>query len=153
MCASDISVAFGAKAGYCVAYSTSHCYQTSAQYQGLMCLQTWFRMTGEASFFYIHTDLGGTAFSCQDVQTQILARFSDEVQKAYLESVLTLLNFFRDEAERRRQTERWPCATLYNQVPMIIHHTLSCISGEPFNLNSNGFVSPYNKLARTEFNL
>ncbi|RSL59954.1 hypothetical protein CEP54_007054 [Fusarium duplospermum] len=76
--------------------------------------------------FYVPVSLDHTALLLSDVQTQLLGRFSPADQAAYLEHVKKILAFFR----------------LYDGVPMIIHHTL------PFNINSNAFVSPYNKLAK-----
>ncbi|KAL6889941.1 Isochorismatase-like protein [Trichoderma evansii] len=58
-----------------------------------------------------------------------------------LSDVQTILDFFRDQAARSRASKADP-ASLYDDVPLIIHHAL------PFNLNSNAFVSPYNKLAK-----
>ncbi|OCK97011.1 Isochorismatase hydrolase [Cenococcum geophilum 1.58] len=76
--------------------------------------------------FYVPVSLPHTALLLSDVQTQILARFPKETQEAYLGEIQKLLSFFRAEIA----------------LPLIIHHTL------PFNLNSNAFVSPYNKLAK-----
>ncbi|KAH8678373.1 Isochorismatase-like protein [Xylariales sp. PMI_506] len=103
-------------------------------------------MDATSSPFYVPVDLGRTALLLSDIQTQILARFPEDVQKAYLGQILTLLNFFRTEAARRRGENASIIsstpASLYDAVPIIIHHTL------PFNLNSNAFVSPYNKLGK-----
>ncbi|KAF5551448.1 Isochorismatase hydrolase [Fusarium napiforme] len=92
--------------------------------------------------FYFPVSLDHTALLLSDVQSQILRRFSQEEQAAYLGKVLKLLNFFRSEIKSRR-TSIQPKDThsLYEDVPLIIHNTL------PFNINSNAFVSPYNKLA------
>jgi nicotinamidase-related amidase len=84
-----------------------------------------------------------TALLLSDVQTQILARFPKDIQDTYLAQILTLLNFFRAEVSKARSTPKDSSKTsLYDDVPLIIHHTL------PFNLNHNAFVSPYNKLSR-----
>ncbi|KAI1044105.1 hypothetical protein LB505_010561 [Fusarium chuoi] len=91
--------------------------------------------------FYVPVSLDHTALLLSDVQSQILRRFSQE-QAAYLGKILKLLNFFRSEIKSRRVSTRpKDSSSLYDDVPLIIHHTL------PFNINSNAFVSPYNKLA------
>jgi len=99
--------------------------------------------TSSSSPFYIPISLPHTALLLSDVQTQILARFPQEVQESYLSQILTLLNFFRDEIAKARlsQQDSKNRKELYDDVPLIIHHTF------PMNLNSNAFVSPYNKLA------
>lgn len=94
-----------------------------------------------SSPFYVPVDISHTALLLSDVQTQILARFPEDVQKAYLSQILKLLTFFRDEIYKRRASPSSK-ASLHDDVPLILHHTL------PFNLNSNAFVSPYNKLAK-----
>ncbi|KAM0415714.1 hypothetical protein ACHAPT_013330 [Fusarium lateritium] len=93
-----------------------------------------------ASPFYIPVSLDHTALLLSDVQTQILGRFSPADQAAYLDQVQKILAFFRSEIKSRRA--RANSDGLYDGVPMIIHHTL------PFNINSNAFVSLYNKLAK-----
>jgi len=93
--------------------------------------------------FYVPVNLSHTALLLSDIQTQILARFSPDVQNEYLSQILTLLNFFRAEISKRRAEPKSPDSpSLYDDVPLIIHHTL------PFNLNSNAYISPYNKLAK-----
>jgi nicotinamidase-related amidase len=101
-------------------------------------------MASSSSPFYVHVDLSHTALLLSDVQTQILARFSEQAQKDYLNHIQTLLEFFRGEIDKRRSisTSTASKSSLYDEVPLIIHHTL------PFNINSNTFVSPYNKLAK-----
>lgn len=95
------------------------------------------------SSFYIPISLLHTALLLSDIQTQILARFSKEKQEAYLTQVLRLLTFFRSEITTARNSSvEKDDSSLYPEVPLIIHHTL------PFNLNSNAFVSPYNKLSK-----
>ncbi|RSM09922.1 hypothetical protein CEP52_003837 [Fusarium oligoseptatum] len=94
-----------------------------------------------ASPFYVPVSLDHTALLLSDVQTQILGRFSPADQAAYLEHVMKILTFFRSEIKSRR-AQAPNSNSLYDGVPMIIHHTL------PFNINSNAFVSPYNKLAK-----
>lgn len=91
--------------------------------------------------FYVPVSLPRTALLVSDVQTQILARFPKETQEAYLGEIQKLLSFFRAEIARHRSADK-SSTSLYDEVPLIIHHTL------PFNLNSNAFVSPYNKLAK-----
>jgi nicotinamidase-related amidase len=91
--------------------------------------------------FYVPVSLPHTALLLSDVQTQILARFPKETQEAYLSEIQKLLSFFRAEIARHRSADK-SSTSLYDEVPLIIHHTL------PFNLNSNAFVSPYNKLAK-----
>jgi nicotinamidase-related amidase len=103
------------------------------------------QMTSQSPF-YVPVDLSKTALLLSDVQTQILARFPEEVQKTYLTQIQKLLTFFRGEIEKRRSNPA-PKSTLHDEVPLIIHHTL------PFNINSNAFVSPYNKLAKWVHNL
>lgn len=95
-----------------------------------------------ASPFYVPVSLDHTALLLSDVQSQILRRFSQQEQAVYLSKIQKLLNFFRSEIKfRRASTKPKDSQSLYEDVPMIIHHTL------PFNINSNAFVSPYNKLA------
>jgi nicotinamidase-related amidase len=91
--------------------------------------------------FYVPVSLPHTALLLSDVQTQILARFPKETQEAYLSEIQKLLTFFRAEIARHRSADK-SSTSLYDENPLIIHHTL------PFNLNSNAFVSPYNKLAK-----
>lgn len=96
-----------------------------------------------ASPFHVPVFLPHTALLLSDVQTQILGRFPQDIQVSYLAQVQKLLDFFRAEIASCRATSRSSDATSpYDDVPMIIHHSL------PFNINSNRFVSPYNKLAR-----
>ncbi|KAH8897486.1 Isochorismatase hydrolase [Thozetella sp. PMI_491] len=96
-----------------------------------------------SSPFFVPVDLGHTALLLSDVQTQILRRFSPETQDTYLSSVKTILEFFRAEiAKRLSDKETASSSAPYDGVPLIIHHTL------PFNINSNAFISPYNKLAK-----
>ncbi|KAE9368920.1 Isochorismatase hydrolase [Stipitochalara longipes BDJ] len=97
------------------------------------------------SQFYVPVDLGHTALLLSDIQNQIIARFSAEDSSKYLSNILSLVQKFRNEASRRRQLStsgRTKPANLYDGVPLIIHHVL------PFGINSNAFVSPYNKLSR-----
>jgi nicotinamidase-related amidase len=91
--------------------------------------------------FYVPVSLPHTALLLSDVQTQILARFPKETQEAYLGEIQKLLSFFRAEIARHRSADK-SSTSLYDEAPLIIHHTL------PFNLNSNAFVSPYNKLEK-----
>jgi nicotinamidase-related amidase len=92
--------------------------------------------------FHVPISLPHTALLLSDIQTQILARFPPEVQEQYLAQILTLLTFFRNEiTQARSSTAKDKDAGPYDNVPLIIHHTF------PFNLNSNAFISPYNKLA------
>ncbi|KAK6541553.1 hypothetical protein TWF694_007359 [Orbilia ellipsospora] len=92
--------------------------------------------------FYVPVSLAHTALLLSDVQTQILARFPKDIQEAYLAEVQRLLSFFRTEITKARSEPKTSSTSLYDDVPLIIHHTL------PFNLNHNAFVSPYNKLAK-----
>ncbi|KAF5968664.1 hypothetical protein FBULB1_10618 [Fusarium bulbicola] len=75
-----------------------------------------------SSSFYVPVSLDHTALLLSDVQSQILRRFSQI-------------------KSRRASSKLKESRSLYDDVPLIIHHTL------PFNINSNAFVSPYNKLA------
>ncbi|KAF4444284.1 hypothetical protein F53441_11192 [Fusarium austroafricanum] len=93
-----------------------------------------------ASPFYVPVSLDHTALLLSDVQTQILGRFSKEDQAAYFSKIQKFLDFFRQEIKSRRAAPK-SNSSPYDDVPMIIHHTL------PFAINSNAFVSPYNKLA------
>lgn len=95
----------------------------------------------QASPFYVPVSLSHTALLLSDVQAQILARFPQDIQDAYLAQIRTVLLFFRSQISKARSAPR-DSSSLYDEVPLIIHHTL------PFNLNSNAFVSPYNKLSR-----
>jgi nicotinamidase-related amidase len=93
--------------------------------------------------FYVPVDLGHTALLLSDVQTDILKRFPADVQEAYLNKIKALLASFRGEITKRRTPEFQASKnSIFEEVPFIIHHTL------PFNLNSNAFISPYNKLAK-----
>jgi nicotinamidase-related amidase len=91
--------------------------------------------------FYIPVDLNHTALLLSDVQKQILSRFSPDTQKAYLDQICRLLDFFRARQAEARAAEA-TSHSLYEGVPMIIHQTL------PFGVNRNAFVSPYNKLSK-----
>lgn len=93
------------------------------------------------SKFYVDVDLSHTALLLSDVQSQILARFSPEVASSYLSHTASILNLFRSEISRRRNNPASTQKSLYDEVPLIVHHVL------PFGINSNGFVSPYNKLS------
>ncbi|KAK5991700.1 hypothetical protein PT974_07733 [Cladobotryum mycophilum] len=96
-----------------------------------------------SSPFFIPVNLGQTALLLSDVQTQILGRFPAETQRNYLGNIQKLLDFFRGEIAERRVTDKPSDSTsAYDDVPMIIHHSF------PFNINSNAFISPYNKLAK-----
>ncbi|KAF2098841.1 Isochorismatase hydrolase [Rhizodiscina lignyota] len=95
-----------------------------------------------SSSFYVPVDLSRTALLISDVQSQIIARFSPEVQKAYLEQIKGLLAFFRNASSECRNNPTEPSAkNMYQNAPLIIHHVL------PFGINQNAFISPYNKLA------
>jgi nicotinamidase-related amidase len=96
-----------------------------------------------SSPFYVPVNLGQTALLLSDVQTQILGRFPKDIQESYLAKILKILTFFREEQTKRRSPEfQASKSTPFDEVPLIIHQTL------PFNINSNAFVSPYNKLAK-----
>lgn len=96
-----------------------------------------------ASPFFVPVDIAHTALLLSDVQTQILQRFPSEVQKNYMDNIKTLLDHFRAEISKRRSDKASRAENaLYDGVPLIVHHTL------PFNVNSNAFVSPYNKLSK-----
>jgi hypothetical protein len=93
--------------------------------------------------FYVPVDLGHTALLLSDIQTNILSRFPEDVKETYLNNVKTILGFFRGEIAKRRTAEfQSQKNSLFDQVPLTTHHTL------PFNINSNAFVSPYNKLSK-----
>ncbi|EHK19391.1 uncharacterized protein TRIVIDRAFT_156388 [Trichoderma virens Gv29-8] len=93
--------------------------------------------------FFIPVELSHTALLLSDVQTQILKRFPTEIQKDYLDKIKILLGFFRAEISKCRSNQDTTIRSApYDGVPLIVHHTL------PFNLNSNAFVSPYNKLGK-----
>lgn len=96
-----------------------------------------------ASPFFVPVDIAHTALLLSDVQTQILQRFPAETQKNYIDNIKTLLDYFRAEISKRRSNKDSRAGSAaYDGVPLIVHHTL------PFNLNSNAFVSPYNKLSK-----
>lgn len=101
--------------------------------------------------FYVPVDLGHTALLLSDVQDQIIKRFPPEVANEYLSRVQLLLQTFRGKITRRRNLEKESPQTkpnsIYDEVPLIVHHVL------PFGINSNGFVSSYNKLASWVKNL
>lgn len=94
------------------------------------------------SAFYVPVDLSHTALLVADVQQQILNRFPADVQQQYLENIVSLLQTFRKEISTRRETPTTTGSSAYDGVPLIIHHVF------PPGLNGNGFVSPYNKLAK-----
>ncbi|KAJ5611629.1 hypothetical protein N7528_008734 [Penicillium herquei] len=96
-------------------------------------------MSSSSSPFHIPIDLSHIALLLSDIQTDILARFSQETQEAYLAQILSLLNLFRAEIARRQ--EKSSQTSSYQDTPLIIHHVL------PFGYNSNAFISPYNKLS------
>ncbi|KAF2801523.1 Isochorismatase hydrolase [Mytilinidion resinicola] len=91
--------------------------------------------------YYVPVSLAHTALLLSDVQTQILARFSKEVQQSYLTEIQKLLDFFRSQIALAESAGQPGSENAFSGVPLIVHHTL------PFNLNNNAFVSPYNKLA------
>ena len=95
-------------------------------------------MSSSPSPFHIPIDLSHTALLLSDIQTDILARFSPDVQESYLAQILSLLDLFRTEIARRQEESS---QTSYQDTPLIIHHVL------PFGYNSNAFISPYNKLS------
>ncbi|RAH84548.1 Isochorismatase hydrolase [Aspergillus japonicus CBS 114.51] len=100
--------------------------------------------TTSTSPFHIPLDLSRTALLLTDIQTDILCRFPPAVQEPYLQDIHTLLTLFREEITRRRTTTTTNPTTPRNSntaIPLIIHHIL------PHGLNSNAFISPYNKLS------
>ncbi|PYI16396.1 Isochorismatase hydrolase [Aspergillus violaceofuscus CBS 115571] len=100
--------------------------------------------TTSTSPFHIPLDLSRTALLLTDIQTDILCRFPPAVQEPYLQHIHTLLTLFRNEITRRRTTTTTNPTTPRNSntaIPLIIHHIL------PHGLNSNAFISPYNKLS------
>jgi len=103
-----------------------------------------------SSPFYAPIDLSQTALLLADIQTQIASRFSAETLDQYLSHILHLLGLFRAEIHKRRtiaSSSPPTQGTLYDGVPLIIHHVF------PAGINSNGFMSPYNKLAAWFHNL
>lgn len=60
----------------------------------------------------------------------------------YLANTLSIIKLFRDDIARRRTQTDIASSEGFDGVPLIVHHIL------PFGINSNGFVSPHNKLAR-----
>ncbi|KAJ5113991.1 hypothetical protein N7456_002525 [Penicillium angulare] len=96
-------------------------------------------MSSQSSPFHIPIDLSHTALLLSDIQTDILARFSQETQASYLAQILSLLDLFRAEIARRQEEPSQTSS--YQDTPLIIHHVL------PFGYNSNAFISPYNKLS------
>jgi nicotinamidase-related amidase len=99
--------------------------------------------TSETRNFYVDVDLGATALLLADMQEDIASRLPKaELQDTVL-SVLGLVNDFRKEIQKRREHSPHPDLTKgFDQVPLIVHHVF------PAGINSNGFISPYNKLAR-----
>lgn len=96
-----------------------------------------------ASPFFVPVDIAHTALLLSDVQTQILKRFPPDVQKNYMENIKRILEHFRTEISKRRSVKASRDGSApYDGVPLIVHHAL------PFNINSNAFVSPYNKLSK-----
>ena len=91
--------------------------------------------------YYVDVDLSHTALLLSDVQSQIIARFPPEVASSYLDRILSILNLFRAEQSRRRDDPERIRKSVYEDVPLIVHHVL------PFGINSNAFISPYNKLS------
>ncbi|KUJ06391.1 Isochorismatase hydrolase [Mollisia scopiformis] len=85
-----------------------------------------------ASKFYVPVDIKHTALLLTDVQDQILQRFDASQQTEYLANIQRLLTVFRKEIQKQEHDAAGP---------LIVHHIL------PFDINSNSFVSPYNKLA------
>ncbi|KAL7271850.1 hypothetical protein RUND412_005366 [Rhizina undulata] len=94
--------------------------------------------------FYVPVDISHTALLLSDIQTQILARFPASVTEAYLATILDLLKTFRTSIAVGREqasTAGLSGPQASQGIPLIVHHTL------PFGINSNSFVSPYNKLS------
>jgi nicotinamidase-related amidase len=99
--------------------------------------------TPSASPFYVPIDLGHTALLLADIQDQIASRFSPNVLNTYLTNILQILNLFRNEIAQRRANPPHESSTdLFDNTPLIVHHIF------PAGINSNAFISPYNKLAR-----
>ncbi|KAK5051045.1 hypothetical protein LTR84_003604 [Exophiala bonariae] len=98
----------------------------------------------EASKFYVDVNLGATALLLVDIQDDIAGRLPQDGLKDMLANVSRLLNLFRVEIQCRRQrlSNSSNHGQLFDQVPLIVHHIF------PAGINSNGFISPYNKLAR-----
>jgi nicotinamidase-related amidase len=93
------------------------------------------------SKFYRPVDLTHTALLLSDIQEQVLQRFPSEVAGPYLETTLNIIKLFRDEIVRHRSQPEKASLDGFDGVPLIVHHVL------PFGINSNAFVSPYNKLS------
>jgi nicotinamidase-related amidase len=94
------------------------------------------------SLFYVPVDLSHTALLVADVQEQILSRFSTDLQERYCATVLSLIETFRKEISTRRERQTSGSDGAYEGIPLIAHHVF------PPGINGNGFISPYNKLAR-----
>lgn len=93
--------------------------------------------------FYVDVDLGATALLLADLQEDIASRLPKDELRNTVKSVLRLVTLFREEIQKRRAHSTHPNPTKgFERIPLIIHHVF------PAGINSNGFISPYNKLAR-----
>lgn len=92
-----------------------------------------------SSPYYIPVDLSHTALLLADIQTQIAARLPQDEVNTLTDHTLDLLNLFRAEITKRR-SQSDSSATSFSGVPLIVHHIF------PAGINSNSFISPYNKL-------
>lgn len=88
-----------------------------------------------------------TALLLTDAQEQIFFKMPTDAQKTYLETLKTILDYFRTQIQSRRtakaressQDELAPNAG----IPLIIHRLI------PVGLNAHAFISPYNKINST----
>lgn len=94
-----------------------------------------------SSPFYINVDIGRTVLLLADIQSDIAARLPPNQVEQLSVEVCRLLTLFRNEIHKRRSSNAMS-DSIYDNVPLIVHHIF------PAGINSNGFISPYNKLAK-----
>jgi nicotinamidase-related amidase len=93
-----------------------------------------------ASHFWRPVDMSRTALLLSDVQSQLVAHMPEDQRSPYLTRVVQVLQHFRTEIDHRRANLPFNALAPNDSVPLIIHHVVA------FGINSNAFISPYNKL-------
>ena len=93
-----------------------------------------------SSPFWRPVDMGRTALLLSDVQSQLVAHMPEGERTSYLANVGRVLQHFRTQIADRRASRPFSALAPNDGIPLIIHHVV------PFGINSNAFISPYNKL-------
>jgi nicotinamidase-related amidase len=93
-----------------------------------------------SSPFWRPIDMSRTALLLSDVQSQLIAHMPEDERTSYLSDVGRVLQHFRTQIADRRASRPFSALAPNDGIPLIIHHVV------PFGINSNAFISPYNKL-------